>query len=75
MIQNFMRSPPSDRDDRDKEYRRLSEITFKEVFGDGDAIEADGPDKEEIKATRRKLYAEANSILKDLDKYKPKDGK
>lgn len=75
IIQNFIKSPPPDRDDRDKEYRRLSEITYKEVFADGDAIEPDGPDKEEIRATRKKLYAEANSTLKDLDRYKPKESK
>lgn len=45
------------------------------MFEVGDAIEPDGRDKEEIRATRKKLYAEAQDVLKDLDKFKPKDGK
>lgn len=75
LIDQFLRSPPSDREDRDKEYRRLNEIAYKRVFEVGDAIEPDGKDKEEIRATRKKLYAEAQDVLKDLDKFKPKDGK
>lgn len=74
-IDQFLRSPPSDRDERDKEYRRLGEIAYKRVFEAGDMIEPDGKDKEEIRATRKKLYNEAQGILKELDKYKPKDGK
>lgn len=53
----------------------MSEIAYKRVFEPGDAIEPDGQDKEEIRATRKKLYGEAQSILKDLDRFKPKDSK
>lgn len=75
-IEDFMRSPPQDSDERVKEYRRLSEIVYKRVFDAGDAIEpGDGPDKEEIRSTRKKLFNDVHVILKDLDRFKPKDGK
>lgn len=75
LIENFLRSPPSDRDERDKEYRRLNEIAYKKVFEPGDLMQPEGADKVETKATRKKLYNEATGILKDLDKYKPREGK
>lgn len=72
LLQKFIRNPPADKDDRDKEYRRLNEIVYKKVFEQGDLLEPDGPDKEEIRATRKQLYNEAQVILKDLDKFKPR---
>ena len=72
-IQRFIRAPPSDKDERVKEYRRLSEIAYKKVFEPGDAIEPDGPDKDEIRTTRKTLYKEAQQILNELDKFKPKE--
>lgn len=74
-IQEFMRSPPKDSDERGKEYRKLSEIVYKRVFEQGDLIEPEGADKEEIRATRKKLFADVHVILKDLDRFKPKDSK
>ncbi|KAK5951778.1 hypothetical protein OHC33_007070 [Knufia fluminis] len=71
VIQRFIRSPPADKDERIKEYRRLSEIAYKKVFEPGDAIEPEGPEKDEIKKTRKQLYNEAQEILKELDRYKP----
>lgn len=49
----------------------MNEIVYKKVFEQGDAIEPEGPDKEEIRATRKQLYNEAQSVLKELDKFKP----
>jgi len=71
LIRQFIRSPPSDRDERTKEYRRLNEIAYKRVFEPGDAIEPEGPDKDEIKRTRKKLYNEAQEVLRELDQFKP----
>lgn len=71
LLHRFIRSPPPDKDDRDKEYRRLNEIVYKKVFEQGDAIEPEGSDKEEIRATRKQLYNEAQSVLNQLDKFKP----
>lgn len=71
LLHRFIRNPPPDKDDRNKEYRRLNEIVYKKVFEQGDAIEPEGPDKEEIRATRKQLYNEAQSVLKELDKFKP----
>ncbi|KAK5080827.1 hypothetical protein LTR70_000469 [Exophiala xenobiotica] len=73
LIQRFLRAPPSDKDERVKEYRRLSEIAFKRVFEPGDAIEPDGPDKDEIRLTRKTLYKEAQQILNELDRFKPQE--
>ena len=75
MIVAFLRAPPSDRDDRDKEYRRLKEIAHQKVYGPGDSIEAEGPDRQEIKDTRKKLYAEVQDVLNDLDRFKPRGDK
>ena len=71
LIRKFIRSPPSDRDERTKEYRRLNEIAYKRVFEPGDAIEPEGPDKDEIKRTRKQLYNEAQEVLRELDRFKP----
>lgn len=71
LLHRFIRSPPPDKEDRDKEYRRLNEIVYKMVFEKGDAIEPEGADKEEIRATRKQMYAEAQTVLKELDKFKP----
>lgn len=71
LLHKFIRHPPSEKDDRDKEYRRLNEIVYKKVFEQGDAIEPEGSEKEEIRATRKQLYNEAQSVLKELDKFKP----
>jgi len=74
-LEAFIRSPPTDRESRDKEYRRLNEIVYRRVFDAGDAIEPEGPDKDEMRTLRKTLYAEAHDITKDLDKFKPRDGK
>lgn len=71
LLHRFIRHPPADKDERAKEYRRLNEIVYKKVFEQGDAIEPEGSDKEEIRATRKQLYNEAQSVLKELDRYKP----
>lgn len=71
LLNKFIRNPPPDKDDRDKEYRRLNEVVYKMVFEKGDAIEPEGADKEEIRSTRKQLYRDAQAVLKDLDKYKP----
>lgn len=71
LLNRFIRNPPTEKEDRDKEYRKLNEIVYKMVFEKGDAIEPEGSDKEEIRATRKQLYREAQSVLKDLDKFKP----
>lgn len=73
MIAEFIRNPPQDKDERTKEYRKLGEIAYKKVFDAGDAIELDGPQKEDIRATRKQLYAEVHADLKDLDRFKPKE--
>ena len=72
LLHRYIRSPPPDKEDRDKEYRRLNEIVYKKVFESGDAIEPEGSDKEEIRATRKHLYHEAQGILKELDRFKPR---
>lgn len=73
-IEDFLRSPPPDKEDRDREYLRLNELVSQKVFDRGDAIEAEGSEKEkdEMRALRRTLYAEANEIQKHLDKLKPR---
>jgi len=73
VIERFIKNPPSDKDERIKEYRKLNEIAYKKVFEPGDLIEPDGPQKEDIRAARKQLYAEAQRILKELDKFKPKE--
>lgn len=71
-IEDFIRSPPADKEDRGREYLRLNEIVSQKVFDKGDAIEVEGPDKDEMRALRKTLYAEANEIQKDLDRLKPR---
>lgn len=73
LLHKFIRAPPPDKEDRDKEYRRLNEIVYKKVFEQGDAIEPEGSDKEETRATRKQMYNEAQSVLNQLDKFKPRD--
>lgn len=72
LIQKFVRVPPADQDDRDKEFRRLNDILDKKVFGVGDMVEAEGSDRDEIKRTRKQLYEEVHAISKELEKYKPR---
>lgn len=65
---------PGDRDNQAKQYALLTEMITQKVFGKGDQIDTDcltGREKDEVRAVRRAVYAEANDLQKKLDRYKP----
>ena len=73
MIEDFLRSPPPSRDDRDRQYRRLNEMAYQTVYESGDSIiiNDDDPYRDRVRSKRKTLYDEAQEILNQLDRFKP----
>ena len=68
-IQNFIQAPPTDKDERNKKFRRLHDMVSQKVFEPGDAIKPEGWNKEEVERVKRCLYREAEQASQQLYRF------
>ncbi|KAJ2904413.1 BAG family molecular chaperone regulator 1B [Zalerion maritima] len=65
---DFVRNPPADRQQREKEHKILEETTMQHVLLKLDEVQTEGD--EEVKTTRRQLVKHVQEILKMIDGHK-----
>lgn len=64
---------PGDRENQEKQHVMLTEMIHQKVFLKGDSIDTDSlsdREKDEVRAARKAIYAEAHDLLRKLDRYK-----
>ncbi|KAL6714598.1 hypothetical protein ACLMJK_008023 [Lecanora helva] len=68
---DFMSNQPADPERRELEYRRISETILAQILLKFDAIDVEGDESARI--MRKKIVAEVNGFLNDLDRTQTKD--